>query len=69
MLMGEAGLESTVVAFEGARIPVPADAASARTPALANLSRYYGEARRFAQPAAARRDEGGRQSGRTRGGW
>lgn len=49
MLMDEAGIESTVVMFGGARIPAPADAGLARTPALAALSRYYEEARLFAQ--------------------
>lgn len=49
MLMDEAGIESTVVMFGGARIPAPADAASARTPTLARLSHYYDEARDFAR--------------------
>ncbi|SDW58933.1 TIGR00730 family Rossman fold protein [Roseicitreum antarcticum] len=47
MLMNEAGITSTIVMFGGARIP--ARAADARTPALADLSRFYGEAREFAR--------------------
>jgi uncharacterized protein (TIGR00730 family) len=48
MLMDEHGIESTVVLFGGARIPAPDKAATARTPVLAALSRYYEEARRLA---------------------
>jgi uncharacterized protein (TIGR00730 family) len=48
MIMSERGITSTVVLFGGARIPDPAKKESARTPALADLSRYYEEARRFA---------------------
>jgi len=47
MVMDERGIESTVVLFGGARIPAPDKTAQARTPALAALSRYYDEARRF----------------------
>lgn len=43
------GVETTVVMFGGARIPPPAERASARTPMLAELSRYYEEARSFAR--------------------
>ena len=49
MLLDERGIESTVVLFGGARIPAPEDKDSARTKTLAGLSRYYEEARRFAQ--------------------
>jgi hypothetical protein len=49
MLMTEAGIESTVVFFGGARIPPPEHAAHARTKMLGDLSRYYEEARRFAR--------------------
>ncbi|MEO0502209.1 MAG: LOG family protein [Pseudomonadota bacterium] len=49
MLMNEAGIESTIVLFGGARIPDPVDKASARTPTLADLSRFYDEARSFAR--------------------
>lgn len=48
MLMDEKGIESTVVMFGGARIPAPEHRDAARTPALAALSHYYDEARRFA---------------------
>ena len=49
MLMNEAGIESTIVLFGGARIPDPVDKASARTQTLADLSRFYDEARSFAR--------------------
>ena len=49
MIMDARGIRSTVVMFGGARIPSPADTASPRTPMLAELSRYYDEARRFAR--------------------
>ena len=48
MVMDEAGIESTVVLFGGARVPRPEEAGHARTPTLAGLARYYEEARRFA---------------------
>jgi len=47
MALDEAGIQSTIVMFGGARIPAPDQ--PARTPALAALSRYYEEARRFAR--------------------
>ncbi len=49
MAMEEAGIESTVVLFGGARIPEPTKKDTARTQTLADLSRYYDEARRFAE--------------------
>ncbi len=49
LLMSEAGIESTVVLFGGARIPEPAKRAGARTGTLAELSRFYEEAQRFAR--------------------
>jgi len=49
MGLNEAGVNSTVVLFGGARIPAPENADSARTPTLGALSKYYDEARRFAQ--------------------
>jgi len=52
--MDARGVESTVVMFGGARIPAPEDSATARTPALAELSRYYDEARRFARAMTER---------------
>ena len=49
MLMTEYGVESTVVLFGGARIPSPANKETARTETLADLSRFYDEARTFAR--------------------
>ena len=49
MVMDEAGIVSTVVMFGGARIPSPREKARARTPALAELSHFYEEARDFAR--------------------
>jgi len=49
MIMDERGIESTVVMFGGARIPAPEQRQTARTQALADLSHYYDEARRFAR--------------------
>lgn len=49
MLMDEAGIDSTIVLFGGARIPSPANKDQARTQTLADLSKFYEEARRFAQ--------------------
>lgn len=48
LLMDEAGISSTIVLFGGARIPEPAKKAGARTKTLADLSKYYDEARKFA---------------------
>jgi uncharacterized protein (TIGR00730 family) len=49
MIMDERGIASTVVMFGGARIPAPGAAGTRRTRGLADLSRYYEEARRFAR--------------------
>ena len=49
MLMTEYGIESTVVLFGGARIPSPDKKDTARTKTLADLSRFYDEARTFAR--------------------
>jgi len=49
MLMNEAGIESTIVLFGGARIPRPAEKDQARTQTLADLSHFYDEARTFAR--------------------
>lgn len=49
LLMDEHQIESTIVLFGGARIPAPEDKAGARTKTLADLSRFYEEARIFAQ--------------------
>ena len=48
MMLDEAGVESTIVLFGGARIPEPSKKAAARTQTLADLSDYYEEARKFA---------------------
>ncbi len=47
LALEEEQIESTIVLFGGARIPAPADKTKARTHTLADLSRYYEEARRF----------------------
>jgi len=49
MILNERGIQSTVVLFGGARIPEPAHKDTARTKTLADLSRYYDEARAFAR--------------------
>ena len=49
MLMDEAGIESTIVLFGGARIPSPARKDTARTQTLADLSEYYAQAQEFAR--------------------
>lgn len=49
MILNERGIQSTVVLFGGARIPEPSRKQTARTAELANLSRYYDEARKFAR--------------------
>ncbi len=49
LLMDEYGVESTVVLFGGARIPAPDQRETAKTPYLADLSRYYDVAREFAR--------------------
>lgn len=54
MMLDERGIRSTIVLFGGARIPEPARKDSAKTPVLADLSRYYDEARRFARLMTAR---------------
>jgi uncharacterized protein (TIGR00730 family) len=63
LLMDEAGIESTVVLFGGARVPRPEDAAKARTETLRGLSAQYEEARRFAHAVTARSlaESGGRE--------
>ncbi len=49
MLMTEYGIESTVVLFGGARIPEPAQKHTARSQTLADLSKYYDQAREFSR--------------------
>lgn len=48
LALAEMGIESTVVLFGGARIPEPVNKDKARTKTLADLSKYYTEARKFA---------------------
>ncbi len=49
MILNERGIQSTVVLFGGSRIPEPSQKETARTKTLADLSRYYDEARTFAR--------------------
>ncbi|KIT14199.1 LOG family protein [Jannaschia aquimarina] len=62
--MDEAGVESTVVMFGGARIPRPANRDRARTETLRSLADQYEEARRFARIVTEHslRDSGGRRN-------
>ena len=59
MGMAEYGVESTIVLFGGARIPEPAQKDGARTKTLADLSKYYDEAREFARLMTLRSKENG----------
>ncbi|GFE64744.1 LOG family protein [Litoreibacter roseus] len=59
MMMNEAGIESTIVMFGGARIPAPAEKDTARTETLADLSRFYDEARTFARLMTERSNANG----------
>ncbi len=62
LLMDEAGVDSTVVMFGGARIPEPAKKDTARTKTLSDLSKFYDEARRFAELMTKRSmQSGGRE--------
>ncbi len=54
LLMNEAGINSTIVLFGGARIPDPVNKDKARTQTLAELTKYYDEARKFAQIMTAK---------------
>jgi uncharacterized protein (TIGR00730 family) len=54
LLMNEADINSTIVLFGGARIPEPAKKDTAKTKTLADLSKYYEEARRFAHMMTAK---------------
>ena len=49
LMLDEQGIESTVVMFGGARIPEPTKKDTARTKTLADLSKSYDEARKFAE--------------------
>ncbi|MFT6119515.1 MAG: hypothetical protein ACJAXK_001464 [Yoonia sp.] len=63
LLMNEAGIESTIVLFGGARIPEPVKKDTARTKTLADLSKYYDEARKFSELMTKRSMEtGGREN-------
>ncbi|HHS88777.1 MAG TPA: TIGR00730 family Rossman fold protein [Rhodobacteraceae bacterium] len=59
MLMEAYGVESTVVLFGGARIPEPSQKDKARTKTLAELSKYYDEAREFARLMTLRSNKNG----------
>lgn len=54
LLMNEANITSTIVLFGGARIPEPEKKETARTEALADLTRYYAQARLFARMITAK---------------
>ncbi|WP_417263366.1 TIGR00730 family Rossman fold protein [Celeribacter sp.] len=54
ILMEEFGVESTIVLFGGARIPAPDKKDTAKTKTLAELSKYYDEAREFSRIMTAR---------------
>jgi hypothetical protein len=62
LLMAEAGIDSTVVLFGGARIPAPDSAKAGAAPgSMGALSHFYTEARRFARAVTERSlAEGGR---------
>ncbi|MEM6341544.1 MAG: LOG family protein [Pseudomonadota bacterium] len=63
LLMNEAGVESTIVLFGGARIPEPAKKGAARTKTLSDLSKFYHEAQSFAALMTRRSMEsGGREN-------
>jgi len=49
LVMDERGIESTIVLFGGARIPEPSKKENARTKTLADLSKYYDQAREFSR--------------------
>ncbi len=62
MGLTEAGVESTVVMFGGARIRSPEDKADAPTQTMRELSKYYDEAREFARLCTVKSMEtGGRE--------
>jgi uncharacterized protein (TIGR00730 family) len=49
LMLAERGIDSTIVLFGGARIPAPEHRDTARTSTLAELSRFYDQARAFAR--------------------
>lgn len=59
LMLDEKGIESTIVMFGGARIPEPAKKDTARTKTLAELSKYYDEAREFARLMTVKSVESG----------
>ena len=59
LLMEEQGIKSTIVLFGGARIPEPSKKDKARTRTLADLSKYYDEARTFSRIMTERSKENG----------
>ncbi len=61
LLMQEYGIESTIVLFGGARIPEPSRKHEARTETLADLSKYYDEAREFARQMTLRCNGNGKR--------
>ncbi len=61
LLMQEYGIDSTIVLFGGARIPDPANKADARTKTLADLTKYYSEAREFARLMTLKSMKNGKQ--------
>jgi uncharacterized protein (TIGR00730 family) len=63
MMLDAAGVDSTIVLFGGARIPDPARKETARTAMLAELTRYYDEARRFARAITERSLAAGGRTG------
>ncbi|MEL7301228.1 MAG: LOG family protein [Pseudomonadota bacterium] len=63
MLLEEEGVDSTIVLFGGARIPEPEKRDSARTETLAELSRFYEEARRFSRLMTEKSLEAGGREG------
>ncbi len=62
MLMSELGVDSTIVLFGGARIPSPENQTTARTKTLADLSRYYEEARSFSRIMTERSKSNGHRT-------
>ncbi len=63
MMLDAAGVDSTIVLFGGARIPDPARKETALTAMLADLTRYYDEARRFARAITERSLAAGGRTG------
>ena len=59
LLMSEAGIDSTVVLFGGARIPAPDSDRAQTREGMAALSHFYAEARAFARAVTERSVAGG----------